>query len=360
MNLAIIEQLMASVGVITEPLLQQGTAFGGAGLANQDKFGSALALSSDGNTLAVLATAGGANQGIYVFTRSGNAYSQQTKIVTNVAGSGAVSLSDDGNTLAFVGASNSVKVYTRSAGVWTLQQSITPSGTLNAVSALHLSASGDTMIVGDSGQTSNAGAIYIFDRSAGVWAETIRIAGAASNKLGATVAISGNGLYAAAALNNSGINTRVNIYALSGTWALQDTVSKSGNDGTVNTVTLNTAGDVLAVTDHGNGNIIISTRSGASWTETGTFSVTGSPVAAMLTGAGDFIVYVKANTYLMGRRNGSTFTEFSVAVAVTVAGGALYLIAISRDGSTVVIGDTANPATNKGQVRIFVNSSLPV
>lgn len=86
-----------------------------------DRFGTALALSTDGSTLAVgavfedsNATGVNGNQGnnstsrsgaVYIFTRSGSAWSQQAYVKASNTGAGdqfgfALALSADGNTLA--------------------------------------------------------------------------------------------------------------------------------------------------------------------------------------------------------------------------------------------------------------------
>lgn len=108
-------------------------------------FGNALAFSEDGNTLAVgaslydIAGAGGNDVGaVYVFTRSGSTWSQQQLITRSVTGGAdqfgaAVAITKDGNLLA-IGCPRrastdygEVHIYTRSAGVWSLQTTLTAS-----------------------------------------------------------------------------------------------------------------------------------------------------------------------------------------------------------------------------------------
>src|SRR5688572_24260362 len=141
-----------------------------------DAFGISVALSADGNTLAVGAyfedsSAGG----VYVFGRSGCAWSQQAYVKASNAGAGdafgvSVALSADGNTLA-VGAyfedsgtpgvnstpdeaafsSGAAYVFSRSGGVWSQQAYVkasnTGAGDLFGVSVA-LSADGNTLAVG--------------------------------------------------------------------------------------------------------------------------------------------------------------------------------------------------------------------
>lgn len=195
-----------------------------------DKFGSSLALSTDGNTLAVgapfedsSATGIGGNQAdnsaadsgaVYVFTRSSGTWSQQAYVKASNTGAGdqfgtSVSLSGDGSTLAVgafgeasnatgvngVGTDNSAAgsgaayVFVRTSGVWSQQAYLKSSNTGtgdNFGSAISLSGDGNTLAVGAKSEDSNAtgiggdqtnnsaadsGAAYVFKRSAGVWSQ---------------------------------------------------------------------------------------------------------------------------------------------------------------------------------------------
>ena len=193
-----------------------------------DRFGSAMSLSADGNTLAVAASledssASGidGNQAnnststsgaVYVFSRSGDAWSQQAYVKASNTGVSdrfgfAVGLSADGNTLAVgahfedsnasgidgnqsdnsAGASGAVYVFSRSGDNWSQQAYVKASNTDASDefgSAVSLSADGNTLAVGSQGESSNAsgidgdqsdnsagnsGAVYVFSRSGDDW-----------------------------------------------------------------------------------------------------------------------------------------------------------------------------------------------
>jgi hypothetical protein len=185
-----------------------------------DNFGKSLSLSGDGATLAVGADQEGsiatgingsqtdnslANSGaVYVFSYDGVNWAQQAYIKASIAqqnlffGS-ATSLSSNGSTLA-VGAYQAtfdggvtypggVYVYTRSGGIWTEEALIGASnGNSGDRFGVHVLISGDggTLAVAapdeDSNATgvngnqadnsaSSAGAVYIFNRSGGAWAQ---------------------------------------------------------------------------------------------------------------------------------------------------------------------------------------------
>jgi hypothetical protein len=165
-----------------------------------DRFGTSIALSADGGTLAVGASLeagsatgvggdeaddGAANSGaVYVFTRSGGGWSQQAYVKASSTGAGdgfgrSVALSADGDTLAVGaraedsgatgidgdetdnGAANSgaVYVFTRSAGAWSQQAYVKASNAEEVDefgSALALSADGNTLAVGAPRESSSA------------------------------------------------------------------------------------------------------------------------------------------------------------------------------------------------------------
>jgi hypothetical protein len=186
-----------------------------------DQFGFSVALSSDGNTLAVgaigedsSATGVGGSEtdnsatnagAVYVYTRIGTAWTQQAYVKASNTGAGdqfgfSVSLSGDGNILA-VGAigessaatgiggnqtdnaaadAGAVYVFTRSVATWTQQAYVkasnTGAGDRFGTSAA-LSSDGTTLAVGATGEDSSAtgiggnqadnsavgaGAVYVF------------------------------------------------------------------------------------------------------------------------------------------------------------------------------------------------------
>jgi hypothetical protein len=221
-----------------------------------DAFGISVAVSGDGNTLAVgaiaessAATGVGGNQAddsagssgaVYVFTRSGGMWSQQAYVKASNTdafdGFGfSVAVSGDGNTLA-VGAigesgaatgvggnqadnsasgAGAVYAFTCSTGVWSQQAYVKASNTdLFDEFGFSVAVSGDgnTLVVGaaeeDSAatgiggnQTDNsaggAGAVYVFMRSSGVWSQQAYIKASNTDALdgfgGFSVALSRDG-----------------------------------------------------------------------------------------------------------------------------------------------------------------------
>jgi hypothetical protein len=133
--------------------------------------GESAAISADGNT--VILGAPGLASGVLIFTYSGGANWSEQAEFSDIGGS-SVSLSGDGNT-AIVGDNDGARVFTRSGGVWTQQgPKLVGTGAVGDPgqgAAVALSTTGNTAIVGGPGDNDNAGAIWVFTRSGGVWAQ---------------------------------------------------------------------------------------------------------------------------------------------------------------------------------------------
>jgi len=206
--------------------------------AANDSLGSAVSLSSDGNT-ALLGANGKA--AAYAFTRSGTVWTQQQKITAADALVGSQfgvgnALSGDGNTAA-IGAygNNSTYIFVRSGSVWTQQQKITPPDGLNGSfgGRVALSATdGNTLLVGAYGQASNAGAAYIFTRTGVTWTQEQKISasnGAANNSfgLGVTLTSDGNTALLGASGRNSATGAAYLFTRSVGTWSEQQMLTAS-------------------------------------------------------------------------------------------------------------------------------------
>ena len=150
---------------------------GSSGSSNQ---GNSVSLSADGNVLAV--GGGGDSGGVgssWVFTRNNSSWSQQGLKLMGTGNTGSsnqgisIALSADGNTLA-VGASTdgtsktgATWIFLRSGTTWSQQgNKLVGNGAFGATGSqgisVALSANGNTLAVGGDGDNSNAGATWIF------------------------------------------------------------------------------------------------------------------------------------------------------------------------------------------------------
>ena len=206
-----------------------------------DEFGTSLALSSDGNTLAVGAeseesgakgvngnqadNSGPGAGAVYIFARSAGVWSQEAYVKASNTGEAegdefgySVALSGDASTLA-VGAHSehsaatgingnqyehspdaygAVYVFTRDGHTWSQQAYVKAWNTVTRLFgySVALNANGNTMAVGSYDENGGRGALYIFGRSGATWTQQTRLqaSNAESNdQMTSSLAISADG-----------------------------------------------------------------------------------------------------------------------------------------------------------------------
>jgi hypothetical protein len=143
-------------------------------------------LSSDGNAAVIGASRDSGNVGaVFVFTRSGTTWSQQQKLTASDATAAAsfgisVALSSDGNTTLIGGpgdtsGAGAAWVFTRSAGIWSQQGlKLTGSGESGAGEfgvGISMSADGNTALIGGLTDNGNVGAEWAFTKSGSSWTQ---------------------------------------------------------------------------------------------------------------------------------------------------------------------------------------------
>jgi hypothetical protein len=381
------------------PSLQQGNKLVGTGGVATPLQGYSVAVSADGNTAIV----GGSsdNSGIgaaWVYSRSGSTWTLQgsklvgTGAVGNANQGSSVALSADGNT-AIVGgildntSIGAVWVYTRSAGVWTQQGTklvgTVFTGTSNQGSSTALSADGNTAIVGGSGDNTNAGALWVYTRSAGAWtqqgAKLVGTAAAGNAAQGTSVALSADGN--TAIVGGSGDNTNAGavwVYTRSaGTWTQQGSklvgTVAVGNATQGTSVALSADGNTAIVGGSGDntnaGAVWVFTRTGVTWTQQGAKLVgtaavgtaaQGSSVAlsadgntAIVGGTGD---NANAGALWVYTRSAGVWTQQGSQLLGTGAVGSAkqgFSAALSANASAAIVGGT-NDNANAGAAWVFV------
>jgi hypothetical protein len=177
-----------------------------------DFFGTAIALSADGSTLAVGARwedSGGSpadnsvtdSGATYVYVRAGASWVQQAYI--KVAQSGAefgsdVRLSATGDTLVVTATmANKAYVFQRSGSTWTLQAPLSPpaAGAYFGSDAA-ISDDGNTVVIGEYGRAGNTGAAHVFTRTGTTWSGPLTLTASnadAGDIFGDELAMSGDG-----------------------------------------------------------------------------------------------------------------------------------------------------------------------
>ncbi len=337
---------------ITGSRLSSPTAFtiGGA---------TAIVVSNDGNTLVGMVMPGAVTGAIAITTADGTTTSSSNFTVTSTpfpsvqqgakllandnAGSAqqgySVAVSADGNTAIVGGTADNGNagaawVYTRSAGVWTQQGSkLAGTGRIGNAGqewSVAISADGNTAVVGGYADNSGQGAAWIFTRSAGIWTQQ-----------GAKLVGTGN------------IGTAYQGYSVA--------ISADGNTAVVGGIGDNTF----------QGAVWVFTRNGSVWTQQGAKLVgTGSSGAAlqgysvalsadgntaMIGGNGDNGNQGAAWIYI---RSGSVWTQQGAKLVGTGSSGAAlqgYSVALSADGNTAMIGGNGDNG-NQGAAWIYIRS----
>ncbi|XYH97831.1 hypothetical protein ACMHYB_60445 [Sorangium sp. So ce1128] len=389
--------------------------------AAEDLFGSSVAVSGDGSTAVVGAPGDnvGSNPGqgsAYVFVRSGTTWTEQAKLTasdgaaSDLFGS-SVAVSGDGST-AVVGASlddvggnpnqGSAYVFVRSGTTWTEQAKLTASdGAAEDLfgSSVAVSGDGSTAVVGarldDVGGNENQGSAYVFVRSGTTWTEQAKLTasdGAAGDRLGVSVAVSGDGSTAVvgAFLDDVGGNPlqgSAYVFVRSGTtWTGQAKLTASDGaafdqlgvsvavSGDGSTAVVGAPGDDVAGNEN-QGSAYVFVRSGTTWTEQA--KLTASDGAAFDNSGRSVAVSGDGSTAVVGApgdevagnpnqgsayvfvRSGTTWTEQAKLTASDGAAGDDFgvSVAVSGDGSTAVVGaslDDVGGNSDQGSAYVFV------
>jgi hypothetical protein len=223
--------------------------------ATDNNFGRTVAISDDGNTIAIGAKGGGGEYGAFVFVYSGGTWSRQASLLqasfkTNLV---YVSLSADGNTLAAgdqrdgANSQGAVYIFTRSGTTWSQQTKITlasPANEQQFGGIVRLSADGNTLAVGmryfDQRviTPSIPGKAWVYTRSGTTWSQQRVFTADTSvnaDMFGSGIAISRDGnRLAIASYFDSGASGSLYIFTRSGTTWTKQTKFNNSSLGTNN------------------------------------------------------------------------------------------------------------------------------
>jgi hypothetical protein len=316
---------------------QQGNKLVGTGAVPPVLQGTSIALSADGNTAIIGGPSDDSVMGAaWIFTLGGSVWTQQgNKLVgTGAAGNasqgGSVAVSADGNT-AIVGgyqdngANGAVWVFTRTNGVWTQQgDKLVGTGAVGPDvfqgTSIALSADGNTVIVGGSGDNGDIGAAWVFTGSNGVWTQQgsklVATDAVGTSRQGSSVWLSADGNTAIVggagdngndALNNNAVGAAWVFIRSNGVWTQQG--SKLVGTGAVGpqvhqggSVALSADGNtamVAGASDNSNtGATWVFTRSSGVWTQQGNKLVGTGAVGSA--GQGSVALSADGNTAIVG------------------------------------------------------------
>jgi hypothetical protein len=306
---------------------QQGAKLTATEENGQGGFGSSVALSEDGNTALIGGTRDDNDIGaVWVFTRSGGGWTQQTKLTDGEPGFGffgaSVALSGDGNT-ALVGSpgvrsgAGASWIFTRSGETWT--QNETPlvggdeTGEGEAGASVALSRDGNTALIGVPGDSTGHGAAWIFTHSGGGWAQQgqkLFTAGSQPSQFGASVALSAEGNTALiGAPDDLGDDGAAFAFARSaGVWQQQGSPLDRGFDGEEHlgvSVALSADGNIAVLSGVGASGVWEYERYGEDWLQSESVAATDS---------GNVALSATAGTVLLG--GGATYGNVGTALVL--------------------------------------------
>jgi FG-GAP repeat len=322
-----------------------------------DSGGFAVALAGNGTTAAVASA---------IYVKSGTDWQQQTELRTLLSSfdgdfGSAVALSSDGNT-AIVGARGdsggigAAYLFTRAGTTWTYKTEITtPAGEGNGFGkAVAISADAGTLAIGDYNSQNNSGDVltYLFDGTTATYQATLTEPTPTQNdEFGAGMALSGNGNTVVI----GGFGAQSEVFLRTGTsWSHQYTFAQFGRG-----VGLSQDGNTAVAGQDGGGlfagSAQVYTRSGGTWTAgtvlTATDSQSGDEFGLAIAVSGD------ASTAFAGAPNVHSATIASGAVDVFVPAGQVWneqrellenniaqsssfgnAVALSADGNFAIVG----------------------
>lgn len=310
-----------------------------------DAFGWSVAVSGDGNTVAVGAQYQNSTGAVYVFSRSGTAWGQQAYITGSNTelydGFGySVALSSDGNTLAISAP------YEDSTGA----------------------PVGGAYDPDDNG-ASNTGALYVFTRSNVTWSQQALLKASTTyynEQFGYSMALSADGntlvggtpyenTYAVDISTSTGNDFAMDsgaayVFARNGSvWSQQAFVKASNTDAGDRfgeSVALSADGNTLAV--------------GAIWEDSSAAGINGSPSADTATNSGAAYVYVRSgetwstSAYVKASNTAGT-DQYGTSIALSGDGGTLAVGAQFEDGNAAGVGgdQSNNAASGSGAVYLY-------
>ena len=207
------------------PIISSGYSLAPPAPDSNDQFGVSSSASADGSAIVIGSlgdgSAGEQSGAAYVFTKSASRWSETGKLTASDAAAGdrfggAVSMSADGNTIV-VGAygdddngsdSGSAYIFTKPSGGWASMSSAVKLTASDGAAGDHfghsvsMSADGSTITIGAHGSDvggGDAGAAYVFTKPSGGWVTTSAAAkltasdAEADDQLGASISASGDG-----------------------------------------------------------------------------------------------------------------------------------------------------------------------
>lgn len=273
--------------------VQQAKLSASDGVAG-DYFGVSVFVAGD-TALVTAMYKDGEKGAAYVFTRSGATWSQQAKLTASDVAAGerfgyrgsisgdTIVLSSQGGSVFGVGL-GAIYVFVRSGTAWTQQARLTANDSVTGDKFEVVVISGDTIIVGNQYKDSNRGAAYIFVRSGTTWSQQAKLTasdGVLGDLFGNSVFIDRDtAIVGSLTKNNKGA---AYVFVRNGTtWSQQAILTASDAAANNNFGIVAVGGDIAVVgamdNDNSKGAVYVYSRNGTAWVQQ--TKVTASDAAA--------------------------------------------------------------------------------
>jgi len=373
--------------------------------ATGDNMGYSVAVSGDTAVIGAYLNDEGAAVdagSAYVFLRTSatNWTRQQRLVIPSPATNDnfGFSVAISGDTLAvaspFDEGSGSVYVYTRSAGVWTLQQRVAPVDIAPADNfGFSVALDGDTLVVGanlDDTSVVDSGSAYVFTRTAGTWSQQQRLTSTdleANDQFGAAVAVSGDRVIVGAPKDSNGFGIQAGgayVFARSGsTWTQQAKLSQqtgAPSDEFGTSVAINGSSAIVGqpfrdagvINNGGRASVFVETASvwnfqahllpsdaasndffGHSVAIAGQLAVVGAYVD-------DLTSVINAGSAYVFKRNGSAWSQLDKYIASDAGLNDNFGFGVALSGGTAIVGapmDDNSFGNNAGAAYVFNNGT---
>ncbi|USO04126.1 MAG: FG-GAP repeat protein [Rhodospirillales bacterium] len=325
---------------------QQNLAYTGSPYDNY--LGSFVAV--DGNWAVSSSTNWTNGYPLHFFKRTGGVWSENQVLGTAISGRKPVDI--DGDTVV-VGRGDGTFVYYYNGTTWS-QQGAALLGIPDSFGGTNVAIDGDTIVTGDNrfGDPSYFGRIYVYTRSAGVWSLQYTMTGASWNYyIGKVIALDGDTFVA-------NYNNTIRVYTGAGaTWSEQATLTPSpapagvfGNELAISgdTVVVGASNDNISGKS-GAGSVYVFTRSGTTWSQQAKL-ISDDPYTNANFGydvsiSGDLLIIGEPKYYVSGvgengrthifTRSGTTWTRDSIIVG---AANANFGTGVDTDGLSIFSG----------------------
>ncbi len=393
----------ASYPIRVDPFVQQGDSLTGGESWDGGNFGASVALSADGDTALVGEPESNGRVGAaWVFTRSGSTWVEQARLTgageRGLAQFGtAVALSADGNTALIGGIGDdkdtgAVWVFTRSGSTWS-QQGGKLVGSLPEAEgrfgqSVALSGDGATALVGCGPFYGHGGGVWVFTGSGSTWSQQgprINPSGeVGEGEFGSSVALSsdGNTALIGALRDDHGVGAAWVFTRAGQEWGQQGAKltggEESGSEGFGSadfgsSVALSGEGDTAMIggpaDTNESGAVWAFVRSGSTWLQQGPKLTAGEGVSGYYDGLGGSValsasgdIAVVGGDGMVLERSGSTWQEAQRRLFVGEATEREYGgdVALSADGTTALIGSPGAAVGNEAsEGRAYVYTTVP-